>query len=103
MNICHIVSIYLPGILPGCSGYDSFGILYLEVWRYGKLVIGAEAGAIPEVIKEGEDGLLVEFGDVNQLASAIPSLLNNPALYKEMGEAGRKRCFIARTRRRTFP
>jgi glycosyltransferase involved in cell wall biosynthesis len=73
------------------SRYDSFGIVYLEAWRRGKPVIGASVGAIPEVIEDGEDGLLVEFGDVDQLASAITSLLSNPALCKKMGEAGRKK------------
>jgi glycosyltransferase involved in cell wall biosynthesis len=73
------------------SRYDSFGIVYLEAWRCGKPVIGARVGAIPEVIEEGKDGLLVEFGEVDQLASAIISLLNTPDLSKEMGETGRKK------------
>jgi len=73
------------------SRYDSFGIVYLEAWGCGKPVIGAKIGAIPEVIEEGKDGLLVEFGEVDQLASAIISLLNNPDLCREMGETGRKK------------
>jgi glycosyltransferase involved in cell wall biosynthesis len=73
------------------SRYDSFGIVYLEAWRCGKPVIGANVGAIPEVIEEGKDGLLVEFGDVDQLATAVISLLNNPDLCREMGETGRKK------------
>lgn len=73
------------------SRYDSFGIVYLEAWRCGKPVIGAKVGAIPEVIEEGKDGWLVEFGEVDQLASAILSFLNNPHLCKEMGETGRKK------------
>ena len=73
------------------SRYDSFGIVYLEAWRCGKPVIGARVGAIPEVIEEGKDGLLVEFGDVDQLASAMLHLLNHPDLCREMGEAGRKK------------
>jgi glycosyltransferase involved in cell wall biosynthesis len=73
------------------SRYDSFGMVYLEAWRCGKPVIGAKVGAIPEVIEEGKDGLLVEFGNGGQLASAILYLLSNPDLCKEMGEAGRKK------------
>ena len=58
------------------SRYDSFGIVYLEAWRCGKPVIGARVGAIPEVIDDGKDGLLVDFGNVDQLVSAIvPSSL----------------------------
>jgi glycosyltransferase involved in cell wall biosynthesis len=63
----------------------------LEAWRCAKPVIGAKVGAIPEVIEEGKDGLLVEFGEVDQLVSAIISLLNHPDLVKEMGETGRKK------------
>ncbi len=73
------------------SRYDSFGIVYLEAWGRGKPVIGATAGAIPEVIEENRDGLLVEFGDVEKLASKILYLLEHPELRREMGEAGRKK------------
>jgi glycosyltransferase involved in cell wall biosynthesis len=76
-------------VLP--SRYDSFGIVYLEAWRCGKPVIGAKVGAIPEVIEGGKDGLLVEFGDVEQLSSAILYLLNHLDVCKEMGEAGRRK------------
>lgn len=73
------------------SRYDSFGIVYLEAWRCGKPVIGAKVGAIPEVIEEDRDGLLVEFGDVEQLTSKMLYLLNHPDLCKEMGENGRRK------------
>jgi glycosyltransferase involved in cell wall biosynthesis len=73
------------------SRYDSFGLVYLEAWRCAKPVIGARAGAIPEIIEEGKDGLLVEFGNVDQLASAILFLLDHPALSREMGLTGRRK------------
>jgi len=73
------------------SRYDSFGIVYLEAWRCGKPVIGAKVGAIPEVIEEGEDGLLVEFGEVDQLTSAILSLLSHPDLRQRMGGKGKRK------------
>jgi glycosyltransferase involved in cell wall biosynthesis len=70
------------------SRVDSFGIVYLEAWAYKKPVIGARAGGVPEVIKNGSDGLLVRFGDVEGLAKAIEYLLTHPELAKEMGEKG---------------
>ena len=73
------------------SRYDSFGIVYLEAWGRGKPVIGARAGAIPEIIEENRDGLLVEFADVEGLASKILYLLEHPDLRKEMGEVGRRK------------
>jgi glycogen synthase len=76
-------------VLP--SRYDSFGIVYLEAWRCGKPVIGAKVGAIPEVIEEDRDGLLVEFGDIEQLTSKMLYLLSHPDLCKELGENGRRK------------
>jgi len=73
------------------SRYDSFGLVYLEAWRCGKPVIGANVGAIPEVIEDGKDGLLVEFGNVSQLASTMARLLGDPALRREMGQAGKRK------------
>ncbi len=73
------------------SRYDSFGIVYLEAWNCSKPVIGARVGAIPEVIEDGKDGLLVEFGDVEHLSSAIMHLLTDPALRRQMGERGREK------------
>jgi glycosyltransferase involved in cell wall biosynthesis len=74
-------------VLP--SRIDSFGIVYLEAWAYGKPVVGARAGGVPDVIDEGVDGLLVEFGNVAQIAAAIDSLLADPDRAREMGQRGR--------------
>lgn len=71
------------------SRIDSFGIVYLEAWAYGKPVIGARAGGVPDVIDEGKDGLLVEFGDVDGLAAAIDHLLKAPVRAQRMGQRGR--------------
>ena len=74
-------------VLP--SRVDSFGIVYLEAWAYGRPVIGCRAGGVPDVIDEGQDGLLVPFGDVEALAAAIESLLADPERRREMGQRGR--------------
>ncbi len=73
------------------SRYDSFGIVYLEAWQCGKPVIGARVGAIPEVIEDGKDGLLVKFGNVDQLATALLRLLRDNDLCSRMGEAGKQK------------
>jgi glycogen(starch) synthase len=74
-------------VLP--SRVDSFGIVYLEAWAYQVPVIGCRAGGVPDVIDDGRDGLLVEFGDQVALASAIEALLADPGRRREMGQAGR--------------
>jgi glycosyltransferase involved in cell wall biosynthesis len=73
------------------SRTDSFGIVYLEAWALGKPVVGAQAGAVPDVIEDGEDGLLVPFGDVSELAGALRLLLDDSELSQRMGLRGRKK------------
>lgn len=70
------------------SRTDSFGIVFLEAWVNHLPVIGANAGGIPDVIKDGHDGVLVSFGDVPQLAHAIRTLLENPELARLYAQHG---------------
>ena len=70
------------------SRTESFGIAFLEGWANRKPVIAANAGAVPEIVRHGENGLLVEFGDVEALASAILTLLADDELAQRMGGAG---------------
>ncbi len=70
------------------SGYESFGIAFVEAWAARKPVIGCRRGAVPWVVHPGRDGLLVPFQDPDALAEAIIVLLRNPALRRAMGEAG---------------
>ncbi|MEJ2598479.1 MAG: glycosyltransferase family 4 protein [Anaerolineales bacterium] len=70
------------------SGFESFGIAYLEAWAMKKAVIGTWRGAIPSVISAGRDGLLVDFQNESLLAEAILLLLRNPRLACSLGEAG---------------
>jgi glycogen synthase len=76
-------------VLPSRS--DSFGIVFLEAWFYGKPVVGARAGGIPGLVRDGVDGLLVPFGDAKELALAIRSLLRDSTYAHALGEAGRER------------
>ncbi|HEU5100862.1 MAG TPA: glycosyltransferase family 4 protein [Roseiflexaceae bacterium] len=71
------------------SRTDSFGIVYLEAWCYGVPVIGARAGGVPDVIDDGRDGVLVQFGDVAAIAGAIERLLRDHEEARRLGEAGR--------------
>lgn len=71
------------------SGFESFGIAFLEAWAAGKPVIGCRRGAIPYVVSAGRDGLLVDYQDEEALADAILLLLANPRWSRVLGEAGR--------------
>ncbi len=81
------------------SGYESFGIAFLEAWAARKPVIGCWRGAVPWVVSAGHDGLLTHFQDENSLAGAISLLLQNPSLRAAMGEAG----YIKATQRYSWP
>jgi glycosyltransferase involved in cell wall biosynthesis len=70
------------------SGYESFGIAFLEAWSSKIPVIGCRRGAITSVIDAGQDGLLVEYQDEYLLAEGIKLLLRNPEWAKEMGRSG---------------
>ncbi len=71
------------------SRTDSFGIVYLEAWANHKPVVAAAAGGVPEVVTHGRDGLLVPFGDVDALARALSTLLDDPSTAARLGAAGR--------------
>jgi hypothetical protein len=73
------------------SRYESFGLASAEAMMFAKPVIAARAGAAPEVIVEGETGLLVPPGDAPALAQAAAALLDNPARARALGAAGRRR------------
>lgn len=72
------------------SRYESFGLIYLEAMRWCKPCIGSLAGGIPDVLTP-ECGLMPPPADVAQLAQAIETLVSQPALRQQMGQAGKAR------------
>ncbi len=63
----------------------------LEAMAAGKPVVATRAGGTPEVVVDGETGLLVTPGDVAGLGEALGRLAADPALRRRMGAAGRAR------------
>jgi glycosyltransferase involved in cell wall biosynthesis len=53
--------------------------------------VSTSVGGIPEVVTDGEHGVLVPAGDVAGLARGVESLLANPAKRREMGRAAQRR------------
>ena len=77
--------------LPPTTGYESFGIDFLEALACSAPVIGCRRGAIPWVVHAGRNGLLVEFRKEEMLAEAFILLLENPAWAKVLGESGHQK------------
>ncbi len=73
-------------ILPSLN--ESFGIVILEVMSQKIPVIATRVGGIPEIIKDGETGILVPPKDVKVLKEAIIDLLKNEDLRNKIGERG---------------
>ncbi len=68
---------------------ESFGVAVLEASACGKPVIVSNVGGLPEVVDNGQTGIIVESKNSIQLADALITLINNPDLRKRMGDAGR--------------
>jgi len=75
----------LPSIIEG------FPMILLEVGAMGIPVVATEVGGIPELIRNGKEGLLVPPRAVEDMANAIARLANSPALQREMAEHLRSR------------
>lgn len=63
---------------------EAFGLVLTEAMACGVPVIGSRAGAIPEVVKDGETGLLVSPQDPASLADGIETLVRDKSLRQEM-------------------
>ena len=73
------------------SRTEPFGLVALEAQCTGTPVVGFRQSGVAEVIKEGETGLLVEQDDLDGMATAVLSVVNNPALKDKMGQAAKQR------------
>jgi glycosyltransferase involved in cell wall biosynthesis len=62
----------------------------LEASCCGLPLVASEIGGVSEIVREGENGFLVPPGDERALAARIAALLEDPALRKRMGAAGRR-------------
>ncbi len=70
---------------------ESFGLIYLEAMTHAKPVVAFSTGAVPEVVAHNETGILVELGNVSELANALIGLIKRGEIRQEMGRRGYER------------
>jgi starch synthase len=80
------------------SVYEPLGIVNLEAMACATAVVASDVGGIPEVVADGQTGLLVHYTPAEpaqfelSLAAAVNSLTADPAKARQYGQAGRQRC-----------
>jgi len=78
--------VVVPSVIP-----DALSRVILEAMTAGRAVVASAVGGTPELIEDGESGLLVPRADPAALAAAIERVLDDPALAARLGAAARHR------------
>ncbi len=68
--------------------WEGFGLALLEAMLAARPVVASAVSSIPEIVADGETGVLVPPNDVPALASALGELLEDPARAERLGQAG---------------
>jgi glycosyltransferase involved in cell wall biosynthesis len=74
-----------------CSNAEGLSNALMEAMAARLPVVATRVGGNPELVRDGDNGLLVPAGDVGALAAALRTLLSAPAEAREMGLRGRRR------------
>ncbi len=72
------------------SNSEGFPNVILEAMAAARPVVATRVGGVPELVRDGVTGFLIEPGDVDGFARAVGALLDDPALAERMGRAGRE-------------
>jgi len=88
-------------VLPSYN--EGLPISLLEAMSWGVPVISTTVGGIPELIRDGTDGYLIEAGDVPALARRLAELAGDPDLRRRMGRAGREQVAESFSREAVLP
>jgi len=87
-NVPDFLSLFDIFVFPSLN--EGMGRVLVEAMAAGKPIVASNVGGIPDMVKDGQNGLLVPVANVKALAKSIDFLLTNPEKRKEMGGKGRK-------------
>jgi len=74
-----------------CSSAEGLSNALMEAMASRLPVVATRVGGNPELIRDGDNGALVPYGDPDALAAALSGLLSAPEQAREMGQRGRRR------------
>lgn len=75
----------VPSVVDAQGNVDGLPNVLLEAMAGGRAIVASRVAGIPEVVTDGESGLLVTPGDVEELAASLIRLLNDPTLRARLG------------------
>ena len=73
------------------SRSEGMPLAVLEAWAAGLPVVATNVGGLPELIQDGQTGILVDTNDEASLAEALAGLIADPARARQLGDRGRRR------------
>lgn len=79
-------------VLP--SHREGLGLVCLEALACGVPVLATRTGGIPEIVQDGENGMLIEPGDTSALTAALSRLLNDEGLRDRLGDTARSTALL---------
>ena len=86
----------LPAIVDSKGDTEGLGVVLIEAMELGLPIVASDVGGIPDVVVDGESGILVPEKDPQALANAFKRLESDPALVQQLLEGSQKRirdCF----------
>ena len=76
------------------SLWEAMSIALLEAMAAGKPVVASRVGEAPYVVADGQDGLLVDPGDIDGMTDALRRLVDNPGLRSRLGKAASEKATL---------
>ena len=78
-------------VFPSWYPAECFPLVLLEAMAAGLPIVTTDEGAIPDIVRDGENGYVCPIHDPESVADALRKLLSDSELRKKMGECGRQR------------
>lgn len=80
----------LPAVTDAKGDVEGLGVVLLEAMSFGKPVVASMAGGITDIVRPGENGLLVPSGDASALAAALEGFARDPLGVRRLGAAAQR-------------